>query len=71
MKKKILTVFCIILTVAGLSFTVLMGRSVYLNGIEDRTLLFLCASLAVSALGADLLAKIQIPREVRKNYQDL
>ncbi len=71
MKKKILTVFCIILTVAGLSFTVLMGRSVYLNGIEDRTLLLLCASLAVSALGADLLAKIQIPREVRKNYQDL
>ena len=71
MKKKILTVFCIILTVAGLSFTVLMGRSVYLNGIEDRTLLLLCASLAVSALGADLLAKIQIPKEVRKNYQDL
>ncbi len=71
MKKKILTVFCIILTAAGAAFAFLMGRSVYLNGIEDRRLLLLCASLAVSALGADLLAKIQIPREVRKKYQDL
>ena len=71
MKKTILTVFCVILTAAGLALTFLMGRSVYLDGIEGQRLLLLCASLAISALGADLLAKIQIPREIRKKNQDL
>ncbi|MBQ1530829.1 MAG: hypothetical protein Q4D46_08530 [Erysipelotrichaceae bacterium] len=71
MKKTILTVFSIILTAAGIAFAFLMGRAVYLNGIENKRLLLLCASLAVSAMGADLLAKAQIPREVRKQYRDL
>ncbi|MBR3343069.1 MAG: hypothetical protein IKG34_02625 [Solobacterium sp.] len=71
MKKKILTLFCVILTACGITFAVLMGRSLYADGIENKRLLLLCASLALSALGSDLLAKIQIPRTERKKYQDL